>query len=227
MNNNRKKENFLLYFSIIIFVFVSFTIIYITKDTINERKLLQKKDIVSTSDKIKVLKSENSKYISYIINDYERNLSYEWNFDKNEITDDLKIDENLNLRLSVDSFNESNEAINERVKQEKLVVTFDYHGKLPASATVKVKVDGKFKDGKKLYLYYYNEEKDQFEYIDNDIKVKDSYAEFTISHCSNYFLTGTIVQDAVNNPKNINYIIIGMIVVVLVLVAATLKQSKK
>ena len=138
-----------------------------------------------------------------------------------------KIDENLNLRLSVDSFNESNEAINERVKQEKLVVTFDYHGKLPASATVKVKVDGKFKDGKKLYLYYYNEEKDQFEYIDNDIKVKDSYVEFTISHCSNYFLTGTIVQDAVNNPKNINYIIIGMIVVVLVLVAATLKQSKK
>ena len=51
------------------------------------------------------------------------------------------------------------------------------------------------------------------------IKVKDGYVEFSIDHCSDYFLTAAIVQEAVGNPKNINYIIIGLLVVVLLLVA--------
>ena len=51
--------------------------------------------------------------------------------------------------------------------------------------------------------------------------------EFQITHCSDYFLTAAVVNDAVNNPQNVNYIIIGLAVVVFILIAVTLFQSKK
>ena len=37
----------------------------------------------------------------------------------------------------------------------------------------------------------------------------------------------TVVNDAVNNPKSLNYIIIGLGAVVVILIAITLVQSKK
>ena len=63
--------------------------------------------------------------------------------------------------------------------------------------------------------------------MDNVVFVKNGMAEFQIKHCSDYFLTAAVVNDAVNNPQSVNYIIIGLIVVVFILIAITLKQSKK
>ena len=108
-----------------------------------------------------------------------------------------------------------------------MILTFDYHGILPEEATVRVNVGNKFSDGEELYLYYYNPDSDEIEYIENKLKVRDGYVEFKIEHCSDYFLTATVVQDAVNNPKSMNYVIIGLIVVAFILVAVTLGQSKK
>ena len=178
----------------------------------------------------KIMKTEGDTYISYIVEDYERNLTYTWSFPKtqnyqNNIKDDIYID--LNLRLDIDAETSSTNKINKKVDQNKLIVSFDHHGELPEVATVRINVRDKFADGDKLYLYYYNADTDQIEYIDRGLKVKDGYVEFSIDHCSDYFLTAAIVQEAINNPKNINYIIIGLGVVVLLLIAATLKQSKK
>ena len=106
-------------------------------------------------------------------------------------------------------------------------MTFDHHGKLPSNATVRVNVADKFKDGEELYLYYYNEESSEIEYIEHKLKVVDGYVEFDIEHCSNYFLTAAVVNEAVNNPKSVNYIIIGLGVIVFILIAMTLSQSKK
>ena len=73
----------------------------------------------------------------------------------------------------------------------------------------------------------YNPDSDEIEYMDNVVFVKNGMAEFQIKHCSDYFLTAAVVNDAVNNPQSVNYIIIGLIVVVFILIAITLKQSKK
>ena len=62
---------------------------------------------------------------------------------------------------------------------------------------------------------------DTIEYITRDGEVKNGYVEFQIEHCSDYFLTAAIVNDAVNNPKSVNFIIIGLIVVVFILIAVT------
>ena len=74
--------------------------------------------------------------------------------------------------------------------------------------------------------YYYNEETKKIEFIDKNIKVKDGYAEFVINHCSEYFLTGAVVNDAVNNPKSLNYVIVGLVGLVIALVGYTLFKRR-
>ena len=178
----------------------------------------------------KMTKTETKDYYYYEIKDYERDLEYSWKFQKEEnqnisVEDSLYIEEDL--RLSLDADTKDTEKIKEEVSQDKLIITFDYHGDLPLDTTVKINVQDTFQNGEKLYLYYYNPELDQIEYIDHGVEVKNGYVEFQIDHCSDYFLTAAVVNDAVNNPQSINYIIIGLAVVVFILIAITLFQSKK
>jgi hypothetical protein len=104
---------------------------------------------------------------------------------------------------------------------------FLIYGKLPSEATIKIKVDDKFKDDEKLYLYYYNDETKKLEYIDKGLTVKNGYVEFKINHCSDYLLTGSIVKNAIDNPESMGMIIIVLIGIGIVLVAATLFMNSK
>ena len=177
-----------------------------------------------------ITKTETNDYYLYDVVDNERNLTYSWKFLKEE-NKNISVEENMyinnDLRLSLDASTKDTKRINEKVKNDKLIITFDYHGMLPLEAKVKIDVSDKFNDGEKLYLYYYNPESDEVEYMDNAVFVKNGSVEFQIKHCSDYFLTAAVVNDAVNNPQSVNYIIIGLIVVVFILIAITLKQSKK
>ncbi len=222
------KKNWIIGLLLII-IFMLIAVIAVTIKNNLESGSTSEETLVNNTG-TKIMKTEGDTYISYIVEDYERNLTYTWSFPKtqnyqNNIKDDIYID--LNLRLDIDAETSSTNKINKKVDQNKLIVSFDHHGELPEVATVRINVRDKFADGDKLYLYYYNADTDQIEYIDRGLKVKDGYVEFSIDHCSDYFLTAAIVQEAINNPKNINYIIIGLGVVVLLLIAATLKQSKK
>lgn len=177
-----------------------------------------------------ITKTETNDYYLYDVVDNERNLTYSWKFLKEE-NKNISVEENMyidnDLRLSLDASTKDTKRINEKVKNDKLIITFDYHGMLPLEAKVKIDVSDKFNDGEKLYLYYYNPASDEIEYMDNEVFVKNGMVEFQIKHCSDYFLTAAVVNDAVNNPQSVNYIIIGLIVVVFILIAITLKQSKK
>ena len=177
-----------------------------------------------------ITKTETNDYYLYDVVDNERNLTYSWKFLKEE-NKNTSVEENMyidnDLRLSLDASTKDTKRINEKVKNDKLIITFDYHGMLPLEAKVKIDVSDKFNDGEKLYLYYYNPDSDEIEYMDNVVFVKNGMAEFQIKHCSDYFLTAAVVNDAVNNPQSVNYIIIGLIVVVFILIAIMLKQSKK
>ncbi len=177
-----------------------------------------------------ITKTETNDYYLYDVVDNERNLTYSWKFLKEE-NKNISVEENMyinnDLRLSLDASTKDTKRINEKVKNDKLIITFDYHGMLPLEAKVKIDVSDKFNDGEKLYLYYYNPDSDEVEYMDNAVFVKNGSVEFQIKHCSDYFLTAAVVNDAVNNPQSVNYIIIGLIVVVFILIAITLKQSKK
>ena len=230
-----KKTNNIILLSItlllcVVVIVLVFTVKDLTKKDDSLKDAPVNSEVVINNTDVEIYKSESSNYISYIVEDYERNLTYSWQFEKtneknNSVKENLILD--INLRLSIDSDTDGAKIIEEEVDQKKLIVSFDHHGKLPARATVRINVSDRFKDNEKLYLYYYNPEKDQIEFIEKDLKVTDGYVEFTIDHCSDYFLTGAVVNNAVNNPKNINLIIIGLGVIVFILIVANLKQSKK
>ena len=178
---------------------------------------------------VSILKTETSDSYYYEVKDTERDLEYSWRFLKEKdqnisVEDSLYIEEDLRLSLDADTMD--TRTINQMVNQEKLIISFDYHGALPLETSVRINVSDRFRDGENLYLYYYNPESDNIEYIAHNVKVQDGYVEFQIDHCSDYFLTAAVVNDAVNNPQSVNYIIIGLIVVVFILIAITLFQSK-
>ena len=222
-----KKNGSIIIISLLIIVIIGL-IIYIVKD-INYNKTLEK-NIISQNTIINMTKTETNDEVTYEIINKKKNLTYSWTFKKDDnyktaLKDKMEIDINMGLNILT---NIENETLNNMVdNQDKLVIAFEHHGELPTNAKIKIDVSDKYKDGEKLYLYYLNEEKNLIEYIDNNLPVKDGYVEFEIEHCSNYFLTASIVQDAVGNPKNINLIIIVMVVVIIVLIAATLFQNKK
>ncbi len=188
------------------------------------------KDVYALEKNVSITKTESNHYYTYEIKDYERGLEYSWQFIKDKakkvsVEDSLYIDEDL--RLSLNKTSEGALRIEDKVDQKKLIVSFDYHGTLPLKTMVTLNVQNEFKNGKELYLYYYNPDNDTIEYITKNVEVKNGKVSFEIEHCSDYFLTGAVVNDAVNNPQSVNYIIIGLIAVVIVLVAVTLIQSKK
>ena len=188
------------------------------------------KDVNALEKNVSITKTESNDYYTYEIKDYERGLEYSWQFIKDKakkvsVEDSLYIDEDL--RLSLNKTSEGALRIEDKVDQKKLIVSFDYHGTLPLKTMVTLNVQNEFKNGKELYLYYYNPDNDTIEYITKNFEVKNGKFSFEIEHCSDYFLTGAVVNDAVNNPQSVNYIIIGLIAVVIVLVAVTLIQSKK
>jgi pectate lyase/pectin methylesterase-like acyl-CoA thioesterase len=87
------------------------------------------------------------------------------------------------------------------------VVDFDYSGTLPGVFKVSVNVSGKYADGTQLALYYYNEQEGRLE---NQYQITDVYggfAEFAISHCSEYVLVdvsaaqSVITTNTLSSPK--------------------------
>jgi len=144
-------------------------------------------------------------------------FKYSWSFDKDKIKDKIKLNFNIDFNSK-----KQNEIESITGDMDKIYLSFAHHGDLPSNAKIKVDVSNKFKDKDKLYLYYYNEDKKQVEFIDNNIVVKDGYAEFELEHCSEYFLTGAVVNDAQNNPKSLNSVIIILFGFVMILMTYTL-----
>lgn len=222
------KKNLSVIIISILVIIVTALIAYIVKDSQNDDS--NNNNYVASDTLVHVTKSETNDEVIYEVVDNRKNLTYSWTFNKDEnfkkaLKDNMEID--LSLKLDIVSELENKDLNDLVTNDDKLVILFDHHGELPTKAKVRINVGDKYKDGELLYLYYLNEEKNQVEYIANEIPVKNQYVEFEITHCSKYFLTASIVQDAVNNPKNINLIIIVMVVVIIVLIGATLFQNKK
>ena len=76
-------------------------------------------------------------------------------------------------------------------------------------------------------MYYYDDDIEIFRYEGNYVVDKDGYVVVDLEHCSDYVLTGTIVQNAANNPGNINIIIFVLIGVIIILIGSALFSNKK
>ena len=231
MNTKNNLLTYIMPILIVLLLVISVTYKFITDKKNIENIDIQKVALIDNNynNDFHITKTENEDYYYYSVTDYERNLKYSWKFLKKgndiPVENSMRIDKDF--RLNIDADTQNTKIINEKVSQKKLIISFDYHGDLPLETIVQIDVHDRFKDGEKLYLYYYNPDTNNIEYISDGVEVKDGCVSFTINHCSDYFLTGAIVNDAVNNPQKINRIIIILIVIAFALIAINLFQSKK
>ena len=169
----------------------------------------------------KIIKTETKDKVMFIIDDNSK-FSYSWSFPKNEYKKNYE-EFDLGIKFNTINKDKINGLMDKKIKKQ--YVSFNYHGTLPSVATVKVPVTN-FKDGDRLNLYYYDEKTEDITKIDSNILVMNGYVSFDIKHCSDYFLTMSIVKEA-SNENNSGVIIIGMIIVVVGLVGYTLFRGKK
>lgn len=167
-------------------------------------------------------KTVTNRNIIYVVEN-DGTFSHSWKFNKQLYKDN--IDFSLNLLKTSPNLNNIEKNIDNDVNRQYLF--FEHHGSLPTEASIKVGVDDDFKEGESLYLYYFNDITNKLEYVDNNIVVKNGMVEFEIEHCSDYILTASIVKSAIDNPQGMTMIIVTLIVVGVILVAATLFLNKK
>ena len=175
---------------------------------------------ISASDNL--LKTETKDRVIFV-KDQDGKFLYSWKFDKEEYE---KNEFDFDLEIKFDSNNKSKiESLMKNDVKAKYV-SFNYHGELPAEASIKIPVSDMYNDGQKLNLYYYNEEKNEIELVSDTIKVVNGYVNFNIDHCSDYFLTLSIVNETGGSNNN-GMIIMGMIIVIVGLIGYTLMKNQK
>lgn len=189
--------------SIILFAFLVFIL------RVSSISAEDKVNKIETKDKVIFTFSENGKFL------------YSWSFDKKSYNNNgFEFDMGIkNKSLFEKKINKLTDK-----KTPKEFVSFNYHGNLPSSATIKLPAHN-FKDDDRLNLYYYNDETGKIENIKSNIMVSGGYVTFDISHCSDYFLTMSIVKNA-EGANNNGVIIIGMLVIIVGLVGYTIFKNR-
>lgn len=164
---------------------------------------------IETKDKVIFTFSENGKFL------------YSWSFDKKSYNNN-----GFEFDMGIKNKSLFEEKINKLTDKKTLkeFVSFNYHGNLPSSATVKLPAYN-FKDGDRLNLYYYNDATEKIETIKSNIMVSGGYVTFDITHCSDYFLTMSVVKNA-EGANNNGVIIIGMLVIIVGLVGYTIFKNR-
>ncbi len=145
---------------------------------------------------------------------------------------------NFNLKITVDAKDNKVERVADRagIKDSSYtIVDFEYSGNLPGTLKAAVNVSGKFNDGTRVALYYYNSKKGVLENQYQIATVSNGFAEFAIDHCSEYVLVdvsaaeGTITTSTLGSPKTAdsNAIVFWlMLMCVAVLVLFGIQASK-
>ncbi len=135
------------------------------------------------------------KNITYGVVDKNNKLKYSWSFSPKHITD---TDKTMDLTVEI---LDTHEKVEKKLqKEEPLYIEFKHHGSLPGDATIKIHVGDKYAGGEKLQLYYYDEAQDVVLKVGKNLLAVDEkgFIEFTISHCSTYF----VLEEAEANDFN-------------------------
>lgn len=167
-----------------------------------------------------------SKTVLFQKKDHVGNILYSWEF----AGKDIKTPQDINLGISFSSQNRS--------KISKLTggasvfyLSFAYHGKLPGKATVSVRVGNTYRDGQMLYFYYFDPEKNALSLEASRVKVVNGYANFNITHCSDYVLSARNMNDG-SESVALWSILVGLVVLgacegVLWIIQTTRKRKGK
>ena len=118
------------------------------------------------------------------------------------------IESSKSIDVSITTNNVSQDKNIEKTLKEGIVINFASNGNLPGNALIKIKTTAEMKNSfgnNKVYVYYYDEEKNAFSIVARKISMKDGYYEFSINHNSKYVLTKKALSDkmVLNKEDNI------------------------
>lgn len=186
------------------------------------------KEITTEQPKIEKVETDHSYY--YLMEDKENKLNYSWKFQK-QPNQKLPLSESLklqnDLKISIDADNSATQNIHRLVKKDTIVISLNRFGESPEWVTVELDVTKKFKEGEKLYLYSYQEQEDTIEFVENEIEVSNGKSKFTVTECTDYFLTNQRIKNAQNNPRKINATIIVLVIISFLLLSITFLEVRK
>lgn len=166
--------------------------------------------------------------LRFIINNSENKELYRWDF-KLEKLKNTNISTKLDIEINNSLYKE------EILKITKINtitnLTFKHEGLLPGQSTITINLANIYKDGDIVHLYYYDKDNKTFKLIKENISIINGNVTFDINHCSEYFLTGNIIQDIEVNDSHsgeiLVYIIIGILIITTVGVFIYIKTKKK
>ena len=145
------------------------------------------------------------------------------------IVDGKKIDKLLDVDTTI-VLNKNNI---KKIKQvsnyaDGIFINFKHNGSLPNGVSIKIYVGDKFDNGDVVSVYYYNENKNTLELKIESVKVQEEYVEFSIEHCSNYFVTMSNLKTNNNKSNNVfPLIIISELVIVFGIIIVYILKTKK
>lgn len=163
-------------------------------------------------------------------------------FNGNDITTSKDINAEISYNLA------SEDVLLKEIVQEGVVINFANNGKLPGTATIRIKVTDEMKQAlnmETIRVYHYNEETKELTQMNANATYKDDgFIEFLINHNSKYLFVNELIEekeytvttgenDKVKNEvsfleSNKMYImIIGVSVLVIAIVAIILIADKK
>ena len=190
--------------------------------TTTDEIIIEIKDANTTIDEktIKTIKDSKKKYI---INNYDGELiNYSWVINSKNIGSINKIETQINFE------SDNSETIEQLTNYaNSIYLNFKHEGNLPKGTKVRIYVGNKYKNKTKLNLYYYNEEKEKIELVDQELKVVNGYVEIELEHCSEYVLTKAIVKNKFNIFIPITIIETALIVSYLIMKFVPVKKKKK
>lgn len=165
----------------------------LVNSSLAEVSIVSAKKAPTLSSNIFSQMKKNQNDITIGVTDENNRLQYQWSFSSDTITQS-GIDMDLTISFDTDRENEVKEITG---RDDLMYLSFSHHGALPGPAKIKTYVGNKYKDGDVVYLYYFNEDKNRVESVggvNQGLVVKDGYVEYTITHCSLYFLSQETAQ---------------------------------
>ena len=186
--------------------------------------------IVSSKSQTPIIeKTETETDYYYKVEDPKQNIAYSWKTKKEANSKPIKESLSLenDLKVSIEEESNAKKNIHRLTKEEKIVISFTKYGTPAQEITLELPVTDKFQEGEKLYLYYYNKLEDQIEFVQNNIAVKNGKSKITVLQSADYFLTNKRIKNAKNNPKQRNYIIIGLVIISFLLLLITFLEVRK
>lgn len=187
-------------------------------DSVLKNDKIQDADIIINADS-KITKEQlgkiktSSKTLRFNYFNEDKKLLYSWTINGKQIKD-------INEFATTIDF--SSENLKEIYKvsnyADGLYINFKHNGDLPTGTKIKLYVGDKFENGNIVNVYRYNANEKKLDFVKDNLKVTDGYIEFDLEHCSDYFVTMSVIGNVVKEDSSINIFMILTIISIIVII---------